>query len=83
MASVVDDSISCSKENTVLRAALKPDIVSVIPNAVDSICFTPDPSQSCPDTGVFGSLTVRTGPAPSSLCSDSGCCQSTGVPKRS
>lgn len=34
-----------SKENTVLRAALNPEIVSVIPNAVDSTDFTPDPSQ--------------------------------------
>uniref|UniRef100_A0A3B4AA21 phosphatidylinositol N-acetylglucosaminyltransferase n=1 Tax=Periophthalmus magnuspinnatus TaxID=409849 RepID=A0A3B4AA21_9GOBI len=34
-----------SKENTVLRAALNPEIVSVIPNAVDSADFTPDPSQ--------------------------------------
>ncbi|XP_053482615.1 phosphatidylinositol N-acetylglucosaminyltransferase subunit A [Ictalurus furcatus] len=33
-----------SKENTVLRAALNPDIVSVIPNAVDPTDFTPDPS---------------------------------------
>lgn len=32
-----------SKENTVLRAALDPDIVSVIPNAVDPTDFTPDP----------------------------------------
>uniref|UniRef100_A0A667YWW2 Phosphatidylinositol N-acetylglucosaminyltransferase subunit A n=1 Tax=Myripristis murdjan TaxID=586833 RepID=A0A667YWW2_9TELE len=34
-----------SKENTVLRAALNPEIVSVIPNAVDPTDFTPDPSQ--------------------------------------
>ncbi|XP_065675200.1 phosphatidylinositol N-acetylglucosaminyltransferase subunit A-like isoform X1 [Hydra vulgaris] len=34
-----------SKENTVLRASLYPDIVSVIPNAVESALFTPDPSQ--------------------------------------
>ncbi|XP_066542821.1 phosphatidylinositol N-acetylglucosaminyltransferase subunit A [Hoplias malabaricus] len=34
-----------SKENTVLRAGLKPDIVSVIPNAVDPTDFTPDPSH--------------------------------------
>jgi len=33
-----------SKENTVLRAALAPDIVSVIPNAVDTTEFTPNPS---------------------------------------
>uniref|UniRef100_K7G3V0 Phosphatidylinositol N-acetylglucosaminyltransferase subunit A n=1 Tax=Pelodiscus sinensis TaxID=13735 RepID=K7G3V0_PELSI len=34
-----------SKENTVLRAALNPEIVSVIPNAVDPTDFTPDPSR--------------------------------------
>ncbi|XP_074550966.1 phosphatidylinositol N-acetylglucosaminyltransferase subunit A [Halichoeres trimaculatus] len=39
-----------SKENTVLRAALNPEIVSVIPNAVDPTDFTPDPSQSKDDT---------------------------------
>ncbi|XP_002942607.3 phosphatidylinositol N-acetylglucosaminyltransferase subunit A isoform X1 [Xenopus tropicalis] len=32
-----------SKENTVLRAALNPEIVSVIPNAIDPTDFTPDP----------------------------------------
>lgn len=34
-----------SKENTVLRASLIPDKVSVIPNAVIASEFTPDPSQ--------------------------------------
>ncbi|KAF7247943.1 Phosphatidylinositol N-acetylglucosaminyltransferase subunit A [Varanus komodoensis] len=34
-----------SKENTVLRAALNPEIVSVIPNAVDPTDFTPDESR--------------------------------------
>ncbi|XP_053120906.1 phosphatidylinositol N-acetylglucosaminyltransferase subunit A [Hemicordylus capensis] len=34
-----------SKENTVLRAALNPEIVSVIPNAVDPTDFTPDTSR--------------------------------------
>ncbi|KAM4700034.1 phosphatidylinositol N-acetylglucosaminyltransferase subunit A [Discoglossus pictus] len=34
-----------SKENTVLRAALNPEIVSVIPNAVDPTDFTPDPHK--------------------------------------
>nr|XP_057937482.1 phosphatidylinositol N-acetylglucosaminyltransferase subunit A isoform X1 [Doryrhamphus excisus]XP_057937483.1 phosphatidylinositol N-acetylglucosaminyltransferase subunit A isoform X1 [Doryrhamphus excisus] len=38
-----------SKENTVLRAALDPEIVSVIPNAVDHTDFTPDPSQRLDD----------------------------------
>ena len=41
----------CSKENTVLRAVLQPSIVSVIPNAVDADCFTPDPSKSRKDRG--------------------------------
>lgn len=34
-----------SKENTVLRAALNPMVVSVIPNAVDPTDFTPDCSH--------------------------------------
>jgi len=33
-----------SKENTVLRASLNPQNVSVIPNAIDATMFTPDPS---------------------------------------
>jgi hypothetical protein len=36
---------SSSKENTVLRAAIDPSQVSVIPNAVVASEFTPDPSQ--------------------------------------
>ena len=40
-----------SKENTVLRAALLPSIVSVIPNAVDASCFTPDPTKPHPNRG--------------------------------
>ncbi len=39
-----------SKENTVLRASLDPEIVSVIPNAVISAEFTPDPSQQDPNS---------------------------------
>jgi len=38
----------CSKENTVLRGSIKPQMVSVIPNAVDATVFTPDPSQKNP-----------------------------------
>ncbi|KAI8924281.1 hypothetical protein BC831DRAFT_402716 [Entophlyctis helioformis] len=38
-----------SKENTVLRASLNPMHVSVIPNAVVSAEFTPDPSQRDPN----------------------------------
>jgi len=34
-----------SKENTVLRSAIDPKSVSVIPNAVDGSVFTPDPSR--------------------------------------
>ncbi|XP_067018979.1 phosphatidylinositol N-acetylglucosaminyltransferase subunit A-like isoform X1 [Acropora muricata] len=42
-----------SKENTVLRASMKPDMVSVIPNAVDGHVFTPDTSRRTP-----GKITV-------------------------
>jgi phosphatidylinositol N-acetylglucosaminyltransferase subunit A len=38
----------CSKENLVLRAMLDPRRVSVIPNAVDSCKFTPNP-RAAPD----------------------------------
>lgn len=38
-----------SKENTVLRAALNPLHVSVIPNAVVASQFSPDPSKADPD----------------------------------
>jgi hypothetical protein len=38
-----------SKENTVLRAALSPRHVSVIPNAVVASQFLPDPSASDPN----------------------------------
>lgn len=37
------------KENTVLRASLDPSIVSVIPNAVVSKAFSPDPTKSDPN----------------------------------
>lgn len=37
-----------SKENTVLRAAINPENVSVIPNAIDGRVFTPDPSKRHP-----------------------------------
>ena len=37
-----------SKENTVLRASMKPHMVSVIPNAVDGHVFTPDASRRTP-----------------------------------
>ena len=38
-----------SKENTVLRAALSPRNVSVIPNAVVASQFRPDPSAADPN----------------------------------
>lgn len=37
-----------SKENTVLRASMKPEMVSVIPNAVDANVFAPDVSKKIP-----------------------------------
>ncbi|CAG9090703.1 unnamed protein product [Plutella xylostella] len=37
------------KENTVLRAKVKAHKVSVIPNAVDTYTFTPDPTKRNPD----------------------------------
>ena len=47
------DHIICvsntSKENTVLRATVSPQLVSVIPNAIDSSSFTPDPSKRNPE----------------------------------
>ena len=49
-------SLLLSKENTVLRTTLKPAMVSVIPNAVDAACFTPDPSKRTPGRSEF---TVR------------------------
>lgn len=36
------------KENTTLRAGILPDNISVIPNAVDTDIFTPDPSKRDP-----------------------------------
>jgi len=38
-----------SKENTVLRANVEPGRVSVIPNAVDTSSFTPNPSARQPN----------------------------------
>ena len=45
--------ICFSKENTVLRACIKPDLVSVIPNAVDATMFVPDPSKRTPGKGWY------------------------------
>ena len=41
--------ILSSKENTVLRAALNPQMVSVIPNAVVASQFKPDPGAQDPN----------------------------------
>uniref|UniRef100_A0A5K3FHZ3 phosphatidylinositol N-acetylglucosaminyltransferase n=1 Tax=Mesocestoides corti TaxID=53468 RepID=A0A5K3FHZ3_MESCO len=49
---VVDNFICVSnvaKENTVLRGGMEPERVYVIPNAIDSASFTPDPSSRDPD----------------------------------
>jgi len=40
-----------SKENTCLRASLKPEKVSVIPNALDATAFTPRPSKKVSHVG--------------------------------
>ena len=40
--------LTCSKENTVLRAALDPHMVSVIPNAVITDNFRPAPYKVTP-----------------------------------
>ena len=39
----VEFPVECGagKENTTLRASMKPDLISVIPNAVDATVFTP------------------------------------------
>lgn len=39
------------KENTVLRARVESNRVSVIPNAVDTMAFTPDPSKRSKEYG--------------------------------
>lgn len=47
----VDHAISVShtsRENLTLRAFLRPQMISVIPNAVDCTRFTPDPSNRSP-----------------------------------
>lgn len=53
-----------SKENTVLRAALDPADVSVIPNAIDVTKFVPDPSKRDPskiNIVIISRLTYRKG----------------------
>lgn len=41
------------KENTVLRAKVRKEKVSVIPNAVDAALFTPDVSKRSKDCSRF------------------------------
>ena len=48
--------IQHSKENTVLRGNLHPSIVSVIPNAIDSHSFKPDPSKKDPNKSFNNNL---------------------------
>ena len=42
-----------SKENTVLRLSVNPDSVFVIPNALDSAAFVPDPSKRDPTKSIY------------------------------
>ena len=47
----IDAAISvshASRENLSLRASLNPNLISVIPNAVDTFRFKPDPSKRFP-----------------------------------
>ena len=54
-----------NKENLILRAAIRPEDVYVIPNAVDASRFTPDPSQRPPppqiNIVVISRMTYRKG----------------------
>lgn len=47
----------CSKENLVLRACINPTKVMVIPNAVDTTKFTPDPTAA-PDPDVRFNIVI-------------------------
>jgi phosphatidylinositol glycan class A protein len=48
-----------AKENTVLRSAVPPQRVSVIPNAVDAARFCPDKSKRPRDGRVTVAVTAR------------------------
>lgn len=68
MLSDVSQAICVSntnKENLILRAAIRPEDVYVIPNAVDSSRFTPDPSKRPPapqvNIVVISRMTYRKG----------------------
>ena len=59
LLNVVDNFICVSnvaKENTVLRGHMEPERVFVIPNAIDSAAFTPDPAVRDPDNSACVSL---------------------------
>lgn len=47
------------KENTVLRARVESKRVSVIPNAVETMGFMPDPSQRNEDEGNVKNLKIH------------------------
>jgi phosphatidylinositol N-acetylglucosaminyltransferase subunit A len=64
----IDHAISVShisKENLSMRASLNPQLISVIPNAVDCSRFKPDPSKRYPlntiNIVVVSRLTFRKG----------------------
>ena len=73
-----------SKENTVLRASLRPENVSVIPNAVDTACFTPQPVSRKNGQGTYFTwphclANISYLSLPSSDC---GCDEQASLPKR-
>lgn len=41
------------KENTALRANVRPDLISVIPNAVDTAIFKPDETKRNASKGIL------------------------------
>lgn len=47
------------KENTVLRARVHHEKVSVIPNAVDTVAFTPDPLKRKKDRGLTCDVLIK------------------------
>ncbi len=56
---LVDNFVCVSqvaKKNTILRGAIRPDQVFVIPNAIDSLAFTPDPSYRDPNYSEYLSI---------------------------
>lgn len=68
MLSDIDQAICVShtnKENLILRAAIRPEVVYVIPNAVDASRFAPDPTKRPPSPRinivVISRMTYRKG----------------------